>query len=156
MPFSMFIIQRFWANCTIFNIKLTLSEAWHFLLMQIQLATFYRFAIFQEEVGGIWVNWAIAVIWLNWKHWTKMEGIALMMDGKGEVRYGGDCFIMKVVSFWSRYCFHCSNFSPLPSIQKFFPDYFELVNILPSLHHHHLHDDHSFKSNCQHNRDKTK
>ena len=46
----MFIIQRFWANCTIFNTKLTLSEACQLLSMQIQLATFYRFAIFQEEV----------------------------------------------------------------------------------------------------------
>ena len=46
----MFIIQRFWANCTIFNTKLTLSEACHLFLMQIPLATLYRFAIFQEGV----------------------------------------------------------------------------------------------------------
>ena len=50
MSFSMFIIQRFWANCTIFNTKLPLSAACHRLLMQIPLATFYRFAIFQEGV----------------------------------------------------------------------------------------------------------
>ena len=60
----MFIIQRFWANCTIFNTKLTLSEACHLLLMQIQLATFYRFAIFQEEVWHRCVSRCIAV-WVN-------------------------------------------------------------------------------------------
>ena len=50
LSFSMFMAQRIWHNWRIFNTKLLLSEACDLVLVQTLLATFYRFAIFQDSV----------------------------------------------------------------------------------------------------------
>ena len=49
LSFSMFMAQRIWHNWRIFNTKLLLSEACDLVFVQTLLATFYRFAIFQDS-----------------------------------------------------------------------------------------------------------